>query len=517
MEVTQPGDHMVFIGIDIGTTHCKVGVYTKEGVLAAENKFRTPAKKFQNGWAQYDMEELWNCLEECIIVTTGSLAEEAAVIGVSSQGESCVLTDENFTPLTMGIPWYDSRTDEYTDWWRDRIEPEQIYKITGLELSSIYTIMKLQWWKEHEKEAYEKAYCFHCMSDYIAGRMTGKHGISYSMASRTMALDLRAGKWSTEILKTAGIRASIFPNLLMPGQNLGTLTEGLAKKWKFNKGCSVSIAGFDHMAGCVGAGAENKNQVIASIGTTESVCLIEPNLDAMGDSYFGYLWGYHVYENQYYLIGGIPAGGQTIDWAIKTLLGKELTDSSYEEFETLCQSTPVLSNGVLFLPHLNGCCAPIMDNHSRAAFYGVSKDTLRGDMARAVMEGLCMEFRLILESSKKKDIEELIAIGGGIKNESWMQCKADVLGIPVRIKEGADAVTLGAAVIAAKNICKEGTFNITDNSGGSDKCYIPDKKNHEKYEKVYQQIYKKLYFIQKEVNDKMRLLVKEGGDSNGDC
>lgn len=517
MEDIQPGKHMIFMGIDIGTTHCKIGVYGKDGVLISENKFVTPVRKASNGWAKYDMEELWNRLEECIMVTANGYADSVAAIGVSSQGESCVLTDQDFKPLTAGIPWYDIRTDKYVDWWKNRINADQIYRITGLELQSIYTVMKLQWLKEHEKEAYDKACCFHCMSDYIAGRMTGRHGISYSMASRTMALDLKKADWSDEILRIADIRKSIFPELIAQNQSLGYLRKDLIKKWGFGEKCSVSIAGFDHMAGCLGVGAVSEDQVVASIGTTESVCLTEQNLQAMGDVYYGYLWGYHVFENRYYSIGGIPSGGQTIDWAVKTLLGKELTDSGYKEFEEISKSAPVLSHGVLFLPHLSGCCVPVMDNHSKGAFYGLSKETSTGDMARAVIEGMCMEFRLVLEQSKKKKIKEIIAIGGGIRNEFWMQCKADVLGIAIRVKAQKDAVTLGDAIIAARNANIIDSLNNSVDGKYKDKYYIPNQRNHEKYEAVYQQLYKKLYVNQKEVNDKMRLIIEEGGQNNGTC
>lgn len=517
MEDIQPGKQMALMGIDIGTTHCKVGIYTIEGVLIRENEFATPATKYSNGWAQYDCEELWVLLEKCIMAAAADSREQVEAIGVSSQGESCVLTDQDFRPLTSGIPWYDNRTEEYTEWWRGRIRADQIYRITGLELQSIYTVMKLQWLKEHEREAYDNACCFHCMSDYIAGRMTGRHGISYSMASRTMALDLKKGVWSDEILKIADIRKSIFPALIPQNQSLGILQRGLSKKWGFEEKCSVSIAGFDHMAGCLGVGAASEDQVVASIGTTESVCLTEQNLQAMGKEYYGYLWGFHALENRYYSIGGIPAGGQTIDWAVKTFIGIESADRGYRQFEKLCQSAPVLSNGVLFLPHLFGCCVPVMDNHSKGAFYGLSKETSSADMARAVIEGLCMEFRLVLEKSKKKNIKEIIAIGGGVKNKFWMQCKADVLGIAIRVKSQKDAVTLGNVMIAARNGNIKDAFEDTLNSAREDKLYIPNQKNHEKYEAVYQRLYSKLYFNQKEVNDTMRLIVKEGGEKNGTC
>lgn len=513
----QPGNHMVLMGIDIGTTHCKVGVYSLDGDLISENEFATPARKSTNGWAQYDCEELWTLLEKCIIVTAGDSQEQVGAIGVSSQGESCVLTDQEFRPLTAGIPWYDNRTEGYADWWRERISSDQIYRITGLELQEIYTLMKLQWLKEHEKDAYDKAFCFHCMSDYIAGRMTGRHGISYSMASRTMALDLKKGGWSDEILKIADIKKSIFPMLIPQNHSLGILQKEFSKKWGFEEKCSISIAGFDHMAGCLGVGAASEEQVVASIGTTESVCLTEQTLHTMGERYYGYLWGFHAIENRYYSIGGIPAGGQTIDWAVKTFIGNELEDKDYQKFVRLCQSAPVLSHGILFLPHLYGCCVPVMDNHSKGAFYGLSKETTSADMARAVIEGLCMEFRLVLEESKKKNIKEIIAIGGGVKNEFWMQCKADVLGIAIRVKSQKDAVTLGDVMIAARNANIKEAFENLQDSRIKDKIYIPNRKNHEKYEAVYQQLYRKLYYNQKEVNDTMRLIAKEGGEKNGTC
>lgn len=486
----------MYIGIDIGTTNCKVGLYDIDGSRISSAEFVTPTIILPTGWAEYDMDEMWERLKITVSKTMKDHGSEVKAIGVSSQGESCVLTDRQFHPLTNAIPWFDNRTKDISDAWKKRMDEDEIYRITGLALQPIYTIMKLEWFKENSPVEYEKAYCFHCMSDYIAGRMSGVHAMSYSMAARTMAFDLNARNWSEILIGLSKVNRKIFPNLVRESVPLGYVSSEFAEEWGISRKCSVSIAGFDHMVGCYGVGADSTNTVVASIGTTESICFNEKRINTL-DKYYGYVWGCHVFDDTYCSIGGIPAGGQTIDWIIKTVLRKTPSEESYKEVAELASESPILSNGVLFLPHLYGCLVPEMDSESSAIFYGMKNNTKTSDLIRAVMEGLCYEFRLVLEQGKKKSINEIIAIGGGVKNEFWIQCHADVLGIPVCIMNIEDAVTYGGAHIAARG--RGDTRFGVNQSNRIEKRYIPDEKRHKLYDQIFRKTYVHLYEMQKKI------------------
>jgi xylulokinase len=109
------------------------------------------------------------------------------------------------------------------------------------------------------------------------------------------------------------------------------------------------------------------------------------------------------------------------------------------------------AGGVLFLPHLSGSTCPVVDAQSRGCFAGLRSVTTRGDLVRAIIEGLDYQFLDMLVSFEKglgTKAKRIVAVGGATKNEFWMQNKADVLGKSIEAPEIEEATPLGAAILA---------------------------------------------------------------------
>jgi xylulokinase len=486
---------MLFMGVDLGTTNVKISLYNNQGISIASSQFHTPVMFPSPGWAEYEPDTLWGILSEEVALLLGELdrGQQVVSLSISSQAETGLLVDRNNLPLTKMITWYDNRTVALAKAWEQRISAEELFHITGLKLHYIHSLLKLEWIRDHWPDEYEKADKWHCMSDYITRKICGEAAMDYSLASRTMAFDIERKEWSQKMLQLAGIRPELMPPLKQAGTLLGKVLPEVAVQWRINPEAKVAVGGFDHMCGCIGLNANRNETIVASIGTTESVCLYRENA-GLTISPKGYTVGRHVFPEAFYWLGGMPAGGETIDWAIRMLLRREPDAESYSEFISLAESSAPGSNGILFLPHLKGCITPVIDPDSRGSFWGLHIKTKREDLCRAVIEGLTYEFRFVLEQTAM-EVSSIVAIGGGAKNSCWMQCKADVLNTEIRTIEMDDTVTFGAALLggqAAGTLGREHSFRIKEK-----KTFRPDPIASRMYEEIYQKKYKLLYEVQK--------------------
>ncbi len=486
----------MYLGIDIGTTNCKLGLVDKAGRELEPSTFKTPVISPVKGWAEYDCNALWDLLSNSIkkLINYYNCKDTLKGIAISSQGESGLLVDENGNPLMNAIAWYDERTKLMIDDWENKINSEEMRKITGIEPNYIHSLFKIQWIKKNLPSLYKKAHKWHCLSDFFVRKMTGEIIMDHSLASRTMLFDIRRKKWSNKLLNVAEIDIQLLPTPVPSGKIIGTLKESITKDWGISNDIVIVSGGFDHMVGCYGLGANKENQAVISIGTTESLCLYSKKHN--DNHYPGFSQGRHVFSNSYYILGGMPSGGETIEWAIQTILNHEKVDAvGFDKVRKALRESNLGSNGVLFLPHLKGCVTPIVNSSSRGMFVGLSNQTTTKDLLRSITEGLCFEFKLISDQFKGGDLESFIVIGGGVKNEEWMQIKADVLNKKIIALDIKDAVIFGAAKLVADAL--EETIEL--NEKVRNKVYYPNYENVSKYNHIYTKSYTKLY----ELNNKI--------------
>jgi xylulokinase len=117
-------------------------------------------------------------------------------------------------------------------------------------------------------------------------------------------------------------------------------------------------------------------------------------------------------------------------------------------------ASTVGARGVMFLPHLSGGGCPTNDIQSLGAFVGLSNFATRGDMLRAVIEGLDYQFLDIVRTMQGLGVpfDHLVVVGGVIRNKFWMQNKADMVGRPIEVPEVEEATPLGAAMLAGMGV-----------------------------------------------------------------
>ncbi len=276
------------------------------------------------------------------------------------------------------------------------------------------------------------------------------------------------------------------------------------------EGTPVVLGGHDHLCGVLPVGAFAPGVALDVTGTWETVLTstAEPILDdALRQA--GMTVQAHVVRDTHAVWGGNVAG-EMLEWYRRQLIGADSNvDAAKLSWSSLMDeaaATEPGAGGVMFLPHMSGASSPVVDGQSLGVFAGLTPRASRGDMLRAIIEGLDYQFFdmvLALENSLNTHLERFIAVGGATRNKFWMQNKADVIGRPIEIPDVDEATPLGAAILAGIGVGlfqnEEDAYHHVRSTGTT---YEPDPQNTAKYAEWFR-IYRDLYPATKSVNHRL--------------
>ena len=444
----------VLLGLDLGTTNCKVVAVDSQGQIVASASELTPVRQSPGlDITEYDAEMLWSVSARLVRQVIDKLAPEQKVAGmaVASMGESGVLVDKAGSPLTSIPTWYDHRTQPWTGWWRERMTEAEIYDITGLPLDFLYSVNKILWLRENAPQAFSRAHTYLCVADWITYCLTGQFTTSYSMASRTMLFDIHRQDWSETILSLSGLAADFMPPAFASGTRAGVVNELAEQATGLRAGTPVFIGGHDHICAALAAGAIEPGIVLDSAGTVEALMVtLETPVSGEFMAASGLCCGCHTVKDRYYLLGGLMGGG-VLAWVSRLMAGDDSPDAINRLMQEAASSPPG-ANGVRFLPYLDGSGPPDRDPTAWGAWLGLSLKHKRSDTIRAAVEGVSFGIRYLLEIAKtwtNTSVGELRCVGGGTRNAFWQQIKADVLGLSIDTPFVTDVTAQGAALLAA--------------------------------------------------------------------
>ncbi|MGI9254572.1 MAG: FGGY-family carbohydrate kinase [Thermomicrobiales bacterium] len=488
-------------GLDVGTTSIKAVVYDRAGNALSRAAVSTPTHTPRPGWASYDAEELWAASAEVLRAALAGVPnpEDVRGIAVASVGEAVVPLAADGTPTGETIAWYDTRTYPQVEWLDREIGKDRLFAISGVSLQPIFSLCKLLWLKQERPEAWAQTTRVLFVADYIAWRLSGEAMTDYSLASRTLMFDLHRHQWSREILDAAGIDSGMLAPLAPGGTPIGPVTPAASAETGLPTTCVVATGGHDHVCGALAAGVTRTGQMLNSLGTAEAVFLplAAPITDAAAGRE-GFAQGAHVIGDLAYCFGGQYTSGACVTWARDLVAAPGETPPSYDQLFAEAAAAPAGSLGVCFLPHLRLANAPYDDPKSRGAFIGLSADVKRGALVRSVLEGLAFEtaasYDALLRYPEAIPATEIIAIGGGARNELLMRIKATVMGQPILVVEAEEATALGAALLGGLGA---GVYTDIDDALGSltygRRLVEPLTADAAMYEAVFREVFLPLY------------------------
>lgn len=487
---------MLLAGLDIGTTGCKVAIYRDSGEYLGKVYRDYPVRR-TGSEHEVDAAAIWTAVKS-VIAQAAKEHPDIGGIGVTSFGETFVLLDEKDSPLLPAMLYTDPRGSGECQRITELVGKERIIRETGVTPAPMYSLPKLLWVKENRPEIWSNVRRICLMEDYIVYMLTGTAQIDYSLATRTMAFDIHALDWSTEILEASGVSRTLFSKPVPTGTSAGCVRKELAQELGVDENTQIVSVSHDQVAAAVGSGVFDESCAVDGAGTVECITPVFESYDPIAMASGSYAVVPYVIPGKYVCYAFSFTGGALVDWYTKTLAGyagQEARETGKDIHTILENGYKDAPTGLLVLPHFAGAATPYMDSGSRGAILGLSVENTQQEIYQACMEGVVYEMRLNLDRLRKAGVEvkSLRATGGGARSKVWMQMKADILNIPVTSLRSEEAGAAGSAMLVGVAVGAFADLREATKVMVSPKdTYYPRSEVHARYEDAYRR-YTKIY------------------------
>lgn len=483
-----------FLGLDIGTTRMKCGIYEESGKLVYADGCDYGTKQW--GRETYlDADAIVTCAKSLLKKAYSAYPFDS--ITISSLGESFVLLDEKDEILFPPMLYTDCRGEEEAA--ELSAHAEKIFALSGVYPHGMYSAYKLLWIKKNRREVYDRAKKVMLVGDYVGYVLTGKRCSDYASASRTGIFDIRKKEFSKELCALFGIEAGLFSPVAPSGVKLGEIKEEILSEWGASSSVTLVTGGHDQVCAALGAGAVEEGACADGMGTVE--CLTALYREPSADQEMGRCG----YPNVPYAVNGLyctyllnySCGSLTRWWLESLYTQEEISDgSAFSELERGFKDEPT---GLLVLPYFAGASTPFQNSGAKGGILNLRLSDTPADIYKGILEGLCMEMRLNMEETEKYGVrpQKLIVTGGGSASAKWLQIKADVTGLPVYPLIHKEAGICGAAMLGASALTGESLSTLTERFVKTGKPFTPSSERKAEYDVIYEK-YKKLYKTLKE-------------------
>ena len=450
----------MFLGIDLGTSAVKALLVDERGTMIASQSAPLSISRPHLGWSEQDPESWWQAADLAVRQLGQSQpAGIAAVtaIGLSGQMHGLTALDAAMRPLRPAILWNDTRSSAQAA-HLDRAHPE-FRAIGGNAVMPGFTAPKAVWMAEAEPEFFSNIAVILLPKDYLRLRMTGETVSEMSDAAGTLWLDVAARDWSDRLLDLCGLARSTMPRLVEGSAVSGRLRAEIARDWGIDGQPVVAGGGGDNAAAAVGLGTVAPGDSFLSLGTSGVVFTVTDRFAPAAES--GAHAFCHALPDSWHQMGVILAASDCVSWLC------EITGADVDTLMRDLASTDMSATDLLFHPYLSGERTPHNDADARGGFFGLARHHGRGEMTRAVLQGVAFAIADATQilSGAGAAPTRLVATGGGARNEIWLAYIAAVTGIPIDVPADGDfGAALGAARLAM----------MADGASVSDVCHKPD-------------------------------------------
>lgn len=445
----------LLLAIDQGTTSTRAIVYDKTG-RALGNYAQEFAQHYPRpGWVEHDPEEIWQSVATVVpqaISAANIPVHRLAAIGLTNQRETCVLWDRRSgRPVGRALVWQDRRTTEFC---RDhQIDEPWIFEKTGLVLDPYFSATKMRWLlgqdSSRRKEAEAGRLAGGTIDSFLIWRLTGgqTYATDQTNASRTLLLDLKTATWNEDLCTYFGVPKAILPEVLPSAGNFG-ITRGLTF---LPDGIPITGVAGDQQAALVGQLGFEMGEAKCTYGTG-AFFLVHTGSQLVHSKHrlLTTLTASPNGQIQYALEGSVFIAGAAVQWLRD---GLKIIDSS-AAVESLAERADP-SQPVIFVPGLVGLGAPHWIPEARGVLFGLTRGTSAAELARATLDGVACQVVDLVEAASLdagRHLKSLRVDGGMARNARFLQCQADLLGIPVLQAQESEATALGAAFLAGLRI-----------------------------------------------------------------
>lgn len=448
---------MSLLGIDIGTTGCKAVVFSMQGEQLAKSYRDYEIISEKEGYAELNSVEVWDKVQEAI----GEVAMQMTynpieALSVSSLGEAMVPVSKDGKIMGNSILGSDQRGAEFTELVQNKCGSSEIFRITGNLPGSFYSMPKIAWIKKYRPVLYHNTDYFLTWADFVCLMLGGEPVTNYSLAGRTLLFDINNCTWSDKLFHILDIDKQKFAPPRPSGSFLGYVRNELAKQLHLVNDVAIVCGGHDQCCATLGSGIQNSSNA-AMYGMGTFICVV-PVFSQMPDITSMYANKLHI---EHHVVPGSfisfiynQSGGAMVKWAKQTFftIGQQDCGRQESTYKAMFDEIPNNPSDILVIPKFGSTGPPDFLYGSKGCISGLSLNHSRGDILRAMLEGISFYILDCFENLHNTfdEIDTLVVTGGGSVSEKWLQITADVLNKVIVRNSVTEASSLGAAILAGK-------------------------------------------------------------------
>lgn len=492
-----------FLGIDAGTSGVKAIVVGEDGSEAGVGYKEIDVVTEKPMWAEQNPADWWEACQYAVgkAVADSGVGKQIVGIGISGQMLGSTLLDKDYNTLGNCMIWLDQRAAREVEWLKETVGMDKLLRMTSNTPLTGYWAPKLMWIKKHQPEIFERIAHVLFPKDFLKFKLTGEISLEVTDSSGSYLFDVENRKWSDEMFEICGLPREIVSDNVIESQEVaGELKAEVAAELGLTPGIPVVGGAGDQPACGLGVGVYKEGIVSATIGTS-GVVYAAANKAVPDVNQAAALSFCHSVPNTWCLFGCTLAAGGSFKWLRDTLFAGERDAMAkggkdvYTLMTDMASKAPIGSEGLAFLPYLNGERTPYPDPHARGVFFGLSYRHTLNEISRSVMEGVTFSLRDTIELLRDANVSvrEVRASGGGAKSDLWLQMQADIYNANIVTTNVSETGCVGAAILAgigaghyqsAEEACSQIVKKVSVTE--------PIKKNVEMYEDFYG-VYRSLY------------------------
>jgi sugar (pentulose or hexulose) kinase len=475
------------IGLDSSTTATKAIAWDRNGHAVGEGRAPVALTNPQAGWFEQKAEDWWLSARTAIRELLSKVKpERIAAIAISNQRETFAQFDKDGNALRPGTLWLDERGRSEIERLSAKLGRDEIHRISGKPVDMTPCLYRCAWFDAHMPEVWKKTAMTAEIHGVLVHELTGKWVTSTASADPMGLLDMKAQDWSDTLLNAVGLTRAQLPLLAKPGQKIASLTKAAVEATGLPGDVAVIAGGGDGQCAGTGANVFEKGRAYLNLGT------------AVVSGSFGRTYAYDpafrtmnaLAEDGYIYESCQRTGTFLVNWLVEQLYNIDPAKNPqiFKTLEAEAALSPIGAHGLALVPYWSGCMTPYWDANARGVLAGLTASHRRGDVYRAVLEGLTLEQAMVTERIAKvtTPIDHFIAIGGGAASDLWCQIIADATGREVRRSTTVEASSLGAAIAAATGAgwYKSVTEAAAAMAGSLTQTFTPDKQASARYREL---------------------------------
>ena len=485
----------VYMGIDLGTGGCRVGLFDDRGRPFAFHNTPVTAIHPHPSWVEQDVDEWWRALAastRAALARSGIDPAQIAGIGFDATSATLVALDDAGKPLRNAIMWADVRASEQAGRASEIDHWARLYNGEGKDPASAeWFVFKAMWLKENEPDVWARSAWILDAPDWMGLRLTGRPAVNLCSASLKMYHNNDHGGFPVDFYERLGVGDLMdkMPSQVNAmGEPLGALSPEAAEELGLVAGTPVAQGGIDAEAGMIGMNVLAPGRMALITGSSN--CLLAQSAIPL---YGAGMFGAHtdaLVRGQYTIEASQASTGSVIRWFLENS-AKDLVESAknggpspYEVLNEASKDIPPGSDGVLVLEYFQGNRSPYTDAKARGTITGLTLSHGREHIYHAIQEATCYGLELNLRTMRAAGYEPraITACGGALSSPEWLKMHADVTGLEITVTEVQDAPTLGSAMMGA---LAAGRFADLQEAADAMVHYSavikPDPARHEEY------------------------------------